>query len=302
MRISVMADPWSGSAADVLEEATFAGSVGADTYWLAQVWRMDSMTLIPSLAAAAGPDLKFGSGIVCSYLRHPVTLASQALTTNVLVDGRYTLGVGLSHQVILEPMFGIDFTRPLRAMREYLDVLLPAIAQQPVDADGETVSFHGAVDVPGAAAPDVVLAALGPQMLRLCGERTAGTITWMTGPQTLAGYVVPAITAAAERGGRDAPRIVALVPMWITDDTAAARTASAERLDIYGMAPSYRSMLQREGWAAPEDAVLIGNEDHVRASIERYREAGATEMGIQILGTGDDRDRTRAFVADLITT
>jgi alkanesulfonate monooxygenase SsuD/methylene tetrahydromethanopterin reductase-like flavin-dependent oxidoreductase (luciferase family) len=77
MRVSMFADLWSATVPDLIEEATFAGEAGVDTYWIAQIWRMDSMTLIPSLAAAAGPDLKFGSGIVSSYLRHPVTMASR---------------------------------------------------------------------------------------------------------------------------------------------------------------------------------------------------------------------------------
>jgi 5,10-methylenetetrahydromethanopterin reductase len=295
----MMADPWGASTADVLDEAVFAGSIGADTYWLAQIWRMDSMTLIPTLAAQTGSQLKFGTAIVASYLRHPVTLASQALTANLLVDGRLTLGVGLSHKPVIEGMFEIPFDRPIRDISEYLDVLVPALEQKPIDAHGASVSFHGVMDVPEAPAPELLLAALGPQMLRLCGARTAGTITFMAGPSTLSDFVIPTVHRAAEHAGRAAPRVVVLVGMWITDDPAAARAQAADRLAIYGTAPSYRALLDREGLVGPEECTIIGSEDAAREELARYDLEGVTEIGIQILADGQDRDRTRQFIASL---
>ena len=299
MRYSMLADPWGSTADSVLDEAEFAGRIGAETYWLAQVWRMDSMTLIPSLAARSGPDLKFGTSIVASYLRHPVTLASQALTANLLVDGRFTLGVGLSHNFIIEGMFDIPFDRPLRHLGEYLDILVPALEQKPIDAHGDSVSYHGVIDVPGAPVPDLMLAALGPQMLRLCGSRTGGTITWMMGANSIAEFVIPTIHDAAERAGRPAPRVVVLVPVWITDDAASARAQTAENLAIYGQAPSYRSALDREGLAGPEDYAIIGSEDDAREQLARYDLPGVTEIGIQVLAGGEHRDRTREFITTL---
>jgi F420-dependent oxidoreductase-like protein len=302
MRISVMADPWSATTADLMDEAAFAGEVGAETYWIAQIWRMDSMTLIPSLAAKAGPDLKFASGIVNAYLRHPVTLASQALTTNLLVDGRYTLGVGPSAKSMMEDMFEVPFDRPLRYMSEYLDVLVPALDQQAVDAHGDSVSYHGPVDVPGASAPDLMLAALSPGMLRLCGRRTAGTITWLTGPRTLADYVVPTIREAAAEAGRPSPRVVALVPLLVTDDVAAGREHALAQLGIYAINPSYARMVEREGLAGPQDAAIIGSEELARDALAAYDQEGVTEVALQILGPRAEHGRTRAFIADLCTS
>ena len=295
-----VADPWGGSTADLLDEAVFAGSIGAETYWLPQIWRMDAMTLIPTLAAQAGSQqLKFGTSIVASYLRHPVTLASQALTANLLVDGRLTLGVGLSHKPVIEAMFEIPFDHPIRDMSEYLDVLVPALEQKPIDARGASVSFHGAMDVPDAPTPELLLAALGPQMLRLCGRRAAGTITFMAGPSTLANDVIPTIQRAAEQAGRPEPRVVVLVGVWITDDAEGARAQTAERLAIYGTVPSYRGLLDREGLSGPEGCTIIGSEDAAREELARYDLGGVTEIGFQILATGEDRDRTRDFVAGL---
>jgi 5,10-methylenetetrahydromethanopterin reductase len=298
VRISVLADPWSATVDEMLDEVRWAGRSGIETYWIAQIWRMDSMTLIPSLAAAAGPDLKFGSSIVNCYLRHPVTLASQALTTNLLVQGRFTLGVGPSAKSMMEGMFDMPFEQPLRYMSEYLDILVPGLDQQPVDTHGAT-SYHGAVDVPGAPRPALMLAALGPKMLQMCGARTDGTITWLTGPKTLAGYVVPTIRDAAATVNAADPRVVALVPVLVTDDVAAGRQRASEQLDIYAINPGYNRMIQHEGWSVPSDAAIVGNEEHVRGELARYDQDGVTEVGVQILGPRRDHERTRALLAKL---
>src|SRR5262249_39119096 len=152
------------------------------------------------------------------------------LTANQLIDGRLSLGVGLSHKPVIEAMFEIPFDHPLRDMSEYLDVLVPALQQKPIDAHGASVSYHGEMDVPGAPAPAVLLAALGPQMLRLCGARSAGTITLFAGPSTLADFIIPTLHRAAEQAGRATPRVVVLIGVWITDDPVAARAQLAERL------------------------------------------------------------------------
>ena len=298
MHIGLMADPWSGTLGDIVNEVEFAGRANLHTYWLAQVWRFDAMTLIPHLAQAA-PTLRFATGVVASWLRHPMTLATQALTTNLLTADRFTLGVGLMHQPIMEGMMEIPFDRPVGHMREYLDVLMPLLDSRHADASGSTVSYHGPVDVPGAPTCNVILAALGPQMLALAGSRTAGTVTWMTGPKTIGSHIVPTISDAAHKAGRPAPRIAALVPVHITDDTRGARLAAAEKLALYGQLPSYRHMLDREGFDGPADAALIGNEAFVREQIGAYAAAGVTDLGLAILAGDADRDRTRELIASL---
>jgi 5,10-methylenetetrahydromethanopterin reductase len=170
--------------------------------------------------------------------------------------------------------------------------------QKPADVHGEFWSYHGTVDVPGAAAPDVVLAALGPQMLRLCGARTAGTVTWMTGPQTLRDHVIPTIPEAAERAGRPQPRIIAMVAVNVTDDVATAREQATAELGAYGTVPSYR-MLDREGIGRAEDFAIIGPEDDVREQLDRYDLPGVTEISVLLIGGAPARDRTRSFLASL---
>ena len=299
MRIGIMSDVLGGTLADVRDEVAWAATAGAHTYWLAQVWRYDAFTLIPSLAAEA-PYLQFATGVAATFHRHPMTMASQALTANLLTDGRFTLGIGLMHKPIIENMFGMSFDKPVRHMSEYLDILLPLLAQKPSDAAGAVWTYRGPIDVPGAPECPVLLAALGPQMLGVCGRRTAGTITWMTGPHTIRDHVVPTLTAAADSVGREAPRVVALLPVHVTDDVSAGRARATRTLGIYGTMPSYRAMLDREGLTGPEEYALIGSEDAVRDGLEAYQAAGVTDLGIAVAAGADDRDRTREFVAGVV--
>ncbi len=168
--------------------------------------------------------------------------------------------------------------KPYSHLVEYLDALLPLLAEQKVSTSGEFVTHHTDINVPGPA-PEVMLAALGPRMLKLAAERTAGTITWMTGPTTIAEYVRPTI------GPR--PEVVAAVPVWITDDIERARERSNTELAIYGQLPSYRAMLDREGMETVADMVLIGDPDTVRIGLDRYRDAGASEIVLNVLGSGE---------------
>jgi F420-dependent oxidoreductase-like protein len=299
VRVGILHATWTSTLADMRDEVAWAATAGAHTYWLAQVWRYDAFTLIPSLAADA-PDLQFGTSVVATFQRHPMTMASQALTANLLTGGRFTLGIGLMHKPVIEGMFGLSFDKPVRHMNEYLDILLPLLAQKPADVSGAVWTYRGSVDVPGAPECPLLLAALGPEMLSVCGRRTAGTITWMTGPRTIHDHVVPTLTAAAESAGRPAPRVVALVPVHVTDDVADARARAARVLGMYGTMPSYRAMLDREGFTGPEDFALIGSEDAVRDGLERYRAAGATDVGISVAAPTIDRDRTREFIANFL--
>lgn len=298
MKIGIFSEPFNSTLEDIREEAALAQQSHASTLWLAQIWRYDALTLIPALAQIA-PDVEFASGVVASYLRHPMTLASQALTVNLLTKGKFTLGVGLMHKPLIEGMFEMSFDKPARHMKEYLDILLPLLDQSAVDASGASVSYHGEMQVPGAPTCEVMLAALGPKMLKLCGERTRGTITWMTGASTIRDYIRPSILSAAEDAKRPEPRIAALLPVMVTDDAKAGRAVAAEQFEIYGRMPSYRAMLDKSGTANPEDHVLIGNEDEVAAELRSYAAAGVTDCGLLLAGTREHKARGFEFVRSL---
>jgi alkanesulfonate monooxygenase SsuD/methylene tetrahydromethanopterin reductase-like flavin-dependent oxidoreductase (luciferase family) len=196
-------------------------------------------------------------------------------------------------------MWGISLDRSVRRLSEYLDGLLPLLAGEQVNATGEMLTTRGALQISGAPTPDVYVAALGPQMLRLSGRRTAGTITWMTGPKTLKEHIGPTMRAAAAEAGRPdgAVSVAAALPIAVTDDVAAARAVAAEQFAMYGHLPSYRAMLDREGYAGPEDAALIGDESTVHDRLDEVRAADVDEfVAIPFDPSPEGQDRTRAFL------
>lgn len=275
MRIGIFAG--QDDLAEVVEMARTAEAQGFDSFWLPQVFSLDAIGT-QTLIGHVVPRIELGTAVVPTYPRHPVVLAGQALTASAASGGRFTLGIGLSHRLVIEDMFGYSYAKPVRHLREYLSALVPLLAGEAADVEGETLTAKARIAVPGAGPVPVLVAALGPRMLALAGEHTSGTITWMTGPRTIGEHIVPTITAAAGAAGVGAPRVVAALPVAVTDDAATVRAQAAKIFSIYGILPSYRAMLDREGAAGPEDVALIGSEAEVLAGIERIRDGGATDF------------------------
>lgn len=251
---------------------------GFPSAWAPQIFGLDALTAL-AVAGREVPGIDLGTAVVPTYPRHPSALAVQALTTQVACKGRLTLGIGLSHQVVVENMWGISFDRPARHMKEYLQALLPQLREKSVSFKGETITAMGqlqlSADIPP---PSVVVAALGPRMLKIAGTLADGTITWMTGTKTIGSHIVPHLTAAADEAGRDAPRVVCALPVAVTADEAAAREMASRVFAIYGHLPSYRAMLDREGAEGPADVAIVGDAASVTAQIEAVFAAGATEF------------------------
>lgn len=286
----------------MVSAATEAAEAGFHTFWLSQiVGQADAMTVLGALGRDV-PGIRLGTSVVPTYPRHPFVMAEQARTVNLLCGGRFSLGIGLSHQPVVEGMWGMPFERPLRHAREYLDALLPLIRGEDTRAKGETIVARGQVTVGDRDdVPPVYLAALGPRMLELAGRTCRGTITWMTGAETLASHTVPTISEAAAEAGRPAPEIVAGLPVWVTDDVDHARQRASSVFEIYGQLPSYRAMLDREGLAGPADLAIVGDEQTCAGRIDELREAGVTQLAASVFAdNAEDTARTRAFLAGLI--
>jgi F420-dependent oxidoreductase-like protein len=225
-------------------------------------------------------------------------LAGQALTVSQVSGGRLDLGIGLSHQLVVEGMWGLPFDKPVRAMREYLEALGPLLRGDDPQLAGETVTVRGAMDLP-ADPPSVLVAALGPQMLKVTGRLADGTVTWMTGPQTLRDHTVPTISAAAEEAGRPAPRIVVALPICVTDDEAGARERAGAQFAMYGMLPSYRAMLDREGLEGPAELAVVGTADQVADRLAEVEAAGMTTLAAAEFGTPDELAASRELLRSL---
>ncbi|WP_280512242.1 LLM class F420-dependent oxidoreductase [Nocardia farcinica] len=301
MRIGIMLNEHAGpdSLRLLTDELRRNADEGFDSSWLTHVFGVDALTAL-AVAGSRVPDIAIGTAVVPTYPRHPGALAQQARTTALAVGpDRLTLGIGLSHQMVIENMYGYDFARPVRHLREYLEVLMPLVDGQPVSFSGETVSANLQLSVPNDDRVPVLVAALGEQMLRLAGKCTDGTVLWMTGPTTIRDHIAPTITAAATEAGRPAPRIVCALPVLVTDDPDGARERAAKVFKIYGSLPSYRAMMDREGAAGPADLAIVGTEDQVAERVRTVFAAGATEFVGIVFADGDDATRTRKLLTDL---
>lgn len=277
-------------------------SEGFARIWATQMPNDPDTLTVLAVAGREVPRIEFATGVLPIQPQHPMNLAQRALTVNAITGGRLTLGIGLTHQVVTEGMWGIPYDRPLRRMGEYLDGLLPLLSGQPADASGELITTRGAMSLTEEPGPPVYLAALGPQLLALAGRRTAGTVTWMTGPQTLRDHIVPGLRAAAETAGRRASdvRTVAFLPIAVTDDAEAAKTTAARQFAMYNSLPSYRAMLDREGYDTPVDAAIIGDAASVRTRVGALADAGVDEfVGIVFDRDEQVQDRTRALLREL---
>jgi F420-dependent oxidoreductase-like protein len=289
-----------GGIDKAVEAARTASEQGFHAYWLSQIFGLDALTTL-AVVGREVPGIEVGTGVVPTYPRHPMMLAAQALTVQAATRNQLVLGIGLSHKIVIEDMFGYSFEKPVRHMREYLTILMSLLHEGSSQFTGETLSFRGGVAVPDATAPPVLVAALGPKMLELAGRLADGTMTWMTGPSTIAALTVPTINKAAADAGRPAPRIASGLPVCVTDDPAAARARAAQVFQVYGILPSYRAMLDREGAVGPEDVAIVGTEDEVRAGIRRVEDAGATDFAAVEFGAGEDeRRRTRELLRSLL--
>ncbi|QKG26905.1 LLM class F420-dependent oxidoreductase [Actinomadura verrucosospora] len=298
MRIGVSLGERGGAGAldKLADDVRRAADDGFASAWMSNIFGVDALTAL-AVAGSRVPGIELGTAVVPTYPRHPAALAQQVRTVALaLGEGRLTLGIGLSHKVVIEEMYGYDFGRPLRHMDEYLSVLLPLLDHQTASFTGETLRGQIGLTVPNEGRVPVLLAALGPKMLKLAAERADGTVLWMTGPATVRDHIAPTITAAAEAAGRPAPRIVCVLPVCVTGDVERARERAAKAFEVYGTLPSYRAMMDREGAEGPADLAIIGDEDAVGARIRDLAAAGVTEFVAGEFMPGDDRTRTRAFL------
>ena len=288
---------------DYVAHAVAAERDGFTSWWMAQLAAPDALTVLGAVGRGTS-TIELGTAVVPTWFRHPLMLAAQALTTQEMAGGRLALGIGLAHKAPIEATLRIPFERPAAHMSEYLSVLLPALADRKVDFAGDIWSgvTEGIGGAPGVAAPPVLVAAMGPRMLALAGGRTDGAVLWLSGPRTVDEYLRPALAAAAVEAGRAEPRIVASVPLCVTDDADGVRGLIGALLAGYNDLPSYRGVMDREGVDGPAGVSIVGNEDEVRAAVGRFADAGATDFAPVEVGTNpDETARTRALLVDLAT-
>ena len=280
MRIGLMSATVGSPTAtldDIVAEAKAAESDGFSLFIVANIFGHDAIGAL-TVVGRETERIELMTGVVPMHPRHPIAIAQQALTASAASGGRFRLGIGLSHQIVIENMLGLSYTKHAAYTREYLEVLKPLLTGQQCSFKGDFFNVQAQLAAGGASDVDVLVAALGPRMLKVTGELAAGTITWMTGVKTLDGFTVPTLRAAAADAGRPEPRIVAGLPVALTSNPDKAREVAGQAFQMYGSLPSYRAMLDREGAAGPADVAVVGDESALRGAIAQLRDAGVTDF------------------------
>jgi F420-dependent oxidoreductase-like protein len=302
MRIGVMigGDGQRRTLEDIIGVARQVESAGLDDVWMANIFSHDAISTL-ALVGRETSRIGLGTAVTPTYPRHPTALAQQALTTAAASGNRFTLGIGLSHKLVIEDMLGLSYAEPARHMREYLNVLMPLVRGEGVNYQGEQYRVANlALDVPDARRLPVVVAALGPVMLKIAGELADGTSTWMVGPKTMQAHIIHRLAGAASAAGRPTPQVVGGFPIILTNKPDEARAKIAEALTIYGQLPSYRAMLDREGVAGPADIAIAGDENQLRGDLKRLEDIGVTHFNAAIAAVEESAfERTLEFLSSL---
>jgi F420-dependent oxidoreductase-like protein len=291
---------WGGAGLrnvdDVTRVVTAAADGGFAGVWIPQTTSVDVLTAL-AVVAREVPDIPIGTAVVPIQGRHPIPLAQQAITTALAAGpGRFTLGVGVTHRVLSEGFYGIPYDRVVTVCEEQLTAMQGLLgADRAVNHEGRWITARAKLDIDDIAVP-IVLAALGPRMVEIGGRLSDGTVTWMTGPRSLAADIVPGLRRAAEAAERPAPRVIAGLPVCVTDDVAGARDRFRPGLLTAMALPSYARMMALEGFDDPAELGLVGDEAAVSERIEQLASIGVTELLANVVGNPDEQARTVAHL------
>ncbi|HUR76885.1 MAG TPA: TIGR03564 family F420-dependent LLM class oxidoreductase [Acidimicrobiales bacterium] len=293
----------AATADRMIEQAAEAEADGFSSLWYASAIFGDPLVAM-ALAGRATQRIELGTSVLQTYTSHPVLQANRAASTAAAM-GRagLTLGVGPSHQPVIESMFGLSYANPGAHTEEYVTVLTTLLRGEPISFNGE----HITANIPAVSPPpqpvSVMISALAPRLLRVAGESTDGTILWMANARAIDVHVAPRITKAARDAGRPAPRIVAGLPVAVHDDVDEARNAAAKQFANYGVLPNYRRILDIGEAPGPADAAIVGDEAAVADQIQSLFDAGATDVWAAVFPVGEDksasRRRSRALLKEL---
>jgi F420-dependent oxidoreductase-like protein len=313
MRIGVMIGPERGryrtKVDRLVSDGRWAEEAGLSSAWIPQIPDDFDALTAAALVGSETARIEVGTAVVPVQPRHPVALAQQALSVQAVCGGRLSLGLGVSHHWIIDEMLGLSYERPAAVMRSYLDVLDAALrGPGPVDVENDLFRVHNPLDITDLAPTPVLIAALGPVMLRLAGERTDGTLLWMADERAIGSHVAPIITRAAQAAGRPAPRIVAGIPvcLCLDDETDAAVTRTNRILAEAEVSPNYQRLLDLGDARTVGDILAAGSDSTIEKRLDAFADAGVTDISARVVAIGENREeliastrRTRDFLASL---
>lgn len=290
-------------------DAVWAEEAGLSSIWIPQIPdEFDALTAATILGDATS-RIEIATAVVPIQTRHPVAMVQQALSTQAVCEGRLALGLGVSHHWIVEEMLGLAYERPAAAMRDMLDVLDQGLAGPgTISVDNDHHRIEQPISVTDITPTPVLIAALGPVMLRLAGERTDGTILWLADEKAIETHIAPRINEAASSAGRPEPRIVAGVPVCLCadDEVDAAVDRANKLLSEAEVSPNYQKLLDIGDATSVGDIMAAGSETAIRKRLQRFADAGSTDVSVRVVPIGETRDdrlasmrRTREFLASL---
>jgi F420-dependent oxidoreductase-like protein len=296
MRIGLMMGPERGryrqKVAQLAADAAAAERAGFTSIWLPQIpGEFDAFVAIV-LAAQATSRIELGTAVVPIQTRHPIAMAQEVLSVQAVSEGRFTLGIGVSHDWVIDGQLGIPYERPAHQMRNYLEVLNRALAGPgTVEVENELFRVRSPIDVTDWSPNPVLLAALAPVMLRIAGERASGTILWLADERAVGEHVAPRITRAAAEAGRPAPRVVTGVPIALcrNDEVDAARDWADRALGHSEYCENYQRLLERGDAKSEGDILAAGDESAILARLRAFKDAGTTDLAVRVLPFGADR-------------
>ena len=313
MRVGVMIGPERRDTArkpeGMIRDIEWAEAAGMDTAWIPQIPSDFDALLTVALLATKTTKIELGTAVVPLQAQHPIALARQALSAHAIAGGRLALGVGPSHHWIVSDMLGLPYEKPAAYTRDYLEVLQAAFrGPGPVDVENNTFTVHNPLELGPVAPLPVLVAALGPVMLRIAGERADGTVLWMADERAIGGHIAPRITKAADNAGRPAPRIIAGIPVTLCapSQVDAARERANRILGEAEFSPNYQRLLDQGEAKDVGDICAAGDEEAILARFRSFADAGVTDLSVRLLPIGDNRDeliaskrRTREVIAEL---
>lgn len=298
------------SIEDLRSRILHAERLGYDAVGLPQIAARDPLVTLAAVAPHT-TRIRLGTGIVPIWTRTPVALAQEASVLQEICEGRFVLGIGVGHPILIESWHGTPFAKPVRAMRDYLTILRSLLRTGGVDHQGtifrSSFAFMGyqPADVP------ILIAALGPRMAQLAGELADGAILWLSSPRHIREVVIPNLKIGAERAGRSIDDLEIFGCLFAAPgpDRQSARDAIRQQLLTYMQLPYYRTVVEASGFeadihdfdiklkgglipealAALSDALIdeiaaTGSPEEIAETLERFVEAGCTMPGVGAVG------------------
>lgn len=319
MRTATTIEASGGRWRDQVDFVVEAEKLGMDICWVAEAWGSDAPSPLGFLAARTERIL-LGSGIIQLGTRTPVAIAQAAVTLAELSDGRFLLGLGASGPQVIEGLHGVPFARPLRRMRETVEIVRQAMTGGKISYSGE--EFR--IPLPGDAVPmrlsthtehrvPIYLATLSPALLRLTGELADGWLGTSFVPEGAADAYFAHLDDGLARSGRTRADLDvcqgAEVAFAADEDALAAMVAGRRKelaFSLGGMGSAstnfYNNAYSRQGWADVAAEVRerwqSGDRDGAAALVTDDMVLGTTLIGTEPMV----RERLRVWRDAGVTT